>query len=361
MAAAGTLRTLPEQAHGVDFWSNDYLGFSRLQSPAGANFTTAPGSRLISGNHPAIEALEARIAVHHGAEAALLFGSGYSANTGLLSCLAGRTDTLIYDEAIHASMRDGVRLSGAAARRCKHNSVSAAEELIGAARADGETFFLTESRFSMDGDTPPLAELSELCQRTGTHLIVDEAHSVGLDGKWGAGLVSQLGLAEHVFARVITYGKAPGYSGAAVIGSHDLRSYLINRCRPFIFTTAPRPEWIAGLDHVYNLLEDRQAAATAQLGDRVRYFHDRVYEAGLLPYCLPGSGPIQLFSVPGAHRVMRFEEGLRSAGYLVKGIRSPTVPAGRERLRLCLHTFNTLAEIDGLVGTMADIAKKLSA
>ena len=347
----GQFRRLPPAREGVDFWSNDYLGFSRRLRFSAAPTSHAPGSRLISGNAPATEALENRIAAFHGYPAALLFGSGYLANLGLLSCLARRTDTIVYDEFIHASLRDGIRLSGATARRCQHNDLDFFARALTAARSDGQVFVVTESRFSMDGDTAPLRALAELCREFGAALIVDEAHATGLEGSNGAGMVEALGLQDEVFASVVTYGKAPGYHGAAVLGSKGLRDYLVNFSRPFIYTTAPPPVQIAGLEAVYDLLRDEQREAYDTLRRTIAYYRRRC------PGHLNGSdagrtGPIQVISLPGNEVVMEAESQLADAGYLVKAIRSPTVAAGSERLRLCLHAFNTESEIDGLLKSL---------
>ncbi len=351
-ATRGTLRELPGERSGVDFWSNDYLGFARIARPAPSATPFSSGSRLISGDHAAIHRLERRIAVFHGYPAALLFGSGYLANLGLLSCIAGRTDTIIYDELIHASLRDGIRLSGAAARRCKHNSVADAERLLRNARSDGQRVVVTEGRFSMDGDIAPLRELADLCQRLGAWLIVDEAHSVGLAGPKGAGLVAELGLQGHTLATVVTYGKAPGYQGAAVLGSESLREYLINFCRPFIYTTGPHAEQVSGLQATYDLLQERQTDAVGNLKRIITYYHNTITRSGLSAQVQVADGPIQIIPLAGNDEVMRVESLLMEAGYLVKGIRSPTVAAGSERLRICLHAFNTRKEVDGLIGLL---------
>ncbi|NJB85474.1 8-amino-7-oxononanoate synthase [Lewinella marina] len=362
LRAAGNLRRLPGNPAGIDFWSNDYLGFSRLLGRGHASelVHTAPGSRLISGDHPAISGLEADIAAFHGFPAALLFGSGYSANLGLLSCLARRTDTIVYDELIHASLRDGIRLSGAAARRCPHNSLVQAARILTAARGDGQTFFVTESRFSMDGDRAPLAELADLCHHHGAHLIVDEAHAIGLDGPSGAGLVAQLGLAGAVFATVVTYGKAPGYHGAAVLGSNDLRDYLINFSRPFIFTTAPRPAYVTGLREVYDLMGTQQPELRQQLQRVIEGYRSLATEH-LGELAAPNDGPIQLVHLPGNERVMALEGHLRERGLLVKAIRSPSVPPGTERLRICLHAFNSVGEVEQLIDGLTTGLAKISA
>ena len=350
----GRFRSLPPPREGVDFWSNDYLGFSRLlrfTEPAAGH---APGSRLISGNSAAAEELERRIARFHGHPAALLFGSGYLANLGLLSCLARRTDTIVYDEFAHASLRDGIRLSGATARRCRHNDLNFFARSLSAARSDGQLFVVTESRFSMDGDTAPLPSLVRLCREYGARLIVDEAHATGLDGPSGAGLVAEYGLQAEIFATVVTYGKAPGYHGAAVLGHPDLRDYLVNFCRPFVYTTAPPPAQLAGLQAVYDLLASEQGDAVTAL-KRITDYYLRMSAEVVGGVDAVRSGPIQIIPVPGDEAVMEAESQLGSAGYLVKGIRSPTVAAGSERLRVCLHAFNSEAEVDGLLQTLSSL------
>lgn len=341
---AGTYRQLPGHPEGIDFWSNDYLGFSRLldtPTSALADGTTSPGSRLISGDHPSYTAVERRIATFHGFPAALVFGSGYLANVGLLSCIGRRTDTILYDELIHASCRDGIRLSQATARKFRHNEVAHLAELIERSRKDGQVFVVTEGRFSMDGDQAPLPKLAAICESLGAHLIVDEAHSIGIDGPQGRGLVTKHGLQAQVFAVVYTYGKAPGYHGAAVAGSERLRDYLINFSRPFIYTTAPRPEFWYGLSRVYDILESEQEKRMATLSRLAVHFQQQ--------------GPIQIIPLPGNEAVLQAERRLLNAGFLVKGIRSPTVPAGRERLRICLHAFNTEEEVERLLETLSPV------
>lgn len=314
----------------------------------------SPGSRLISGDSPALNELEHRIARFHGFPSATLFNSGYTANLGLLGCLGRRTDTIIYDELIHASLRDGIRLSGAAARRCQHNLEGEFNQAIAAARPDGQRFLVTESRFSMDGDTAPLTELAGLCERSGAHLIVDEAHSFGLDGASGKGLVAELGLQPKVFATVVTYGKAGGYHGAAVLGGHELKDYLINFCRPLIYTTASGAEQVAGVNAVYDRLEDEHGNRHNRLQRVIQYFRTAVTDSEIATYASGNAGPIQTVNIAGNDRVMEAEKILLAAGILVKGIRGPTVPAGKERLRICLHAFNTESEVDRLLGALRD-------
>ena len=361
---AGIYRTLPGERQGVDFWSNDYLGFAHTQRSGGVFASTggfastgefasiAPGSRLISGDDPSITKLERRIANFHGQPAALLFSSGYTANLGLLSCLARRGDTIIYDALIHASIRDGIRLSGAAARRCKHNDVGDIRRLLAAAPTEGQRFVVTESRFSMDGDVAPIAELAVACAGEGANLIVDEAHSIGIDGDRGAGLVAELGLQGQVLATVTTYGKAPAASGAAVLGSESLRDYLVNFSRPFIFTTGPRPEQLGGIARGYDLLIGSQKETRARLAKVIDRFSINTFYQRVQGPTGQVSGPIQLVYPRGKGNVMDLEADLLADGYLVKGIRYPSVARGEERLRICLHAFNTLEEVDGLCGSL---------
>lgn len=360
--ARGSYRELAGDPPGVDFWSNDYLGLgartpvqSPLEKRGTSNHHGATGSRSISGDHPDYQALEARIAAYHGQPAALVFTSGYTANLGLLSALLRRTDTIVYDELMHASCRDGIRLGQATALRFRHNDLEDLRKQLSKARPDGQPFVLTEGRFSMDGDLAPLAEIAAICRETGAHLIVDEAHSVGVEGDKGAGLVAELGLATEVFATVVTYGKAFGFHGAAVLGSADLRYYLINTCRPFIYTTGPAPAQWAGIAAAYNRMESLHAERCGLLGQRVKDFQWAVENAGLRAMVPLVQGPIQTVRLPGNEAVMAAEAACREAGFLVKGIRSPTVKVGEERLRVCLHSFNGVEEVGELVGVLASL------
>ena len=178
----------------------------------------------------------------------------------------------MYDELSHACCRDGIRLGHATAQRFAHNDLEGLRRRLEKARPDGQTFVLTESRFSMDGDLAPLAAMAELCKVFGAHLIVDEAHSGGLDGEAGRGMVHHLGLSPGIFATIITYGKAFGAHGASVVGSEDLREYLINTARPFIYSTAPAAAQYAVIGRAYDTLETEHGARTEALSGNVRYF-----------------------------------------------------------------------------------------
>lgn len=351
----GGLRRLPGTLPPVDFCSNDYLGLARdlprTESAAGG----ATGSRLISGDRNEYVAIEQQIADFHAASAALVFPSGYAANTGLLSCLPQRGDTVLYDELIHASLRDGLRLSPARAYAFRHNDTSHLAERL--ERATGAIFVVVESVYSMDGDTGPLAAYAELAERYGAALIVDEAHATGIYGPNGSGLVTELGLAQRVLARTVTFGKALGSHGAAVLGPAELRDYLVNFSRPFIYTTGLSPQGWQQVSVAYDRLRSEQPVRLTALRSRIDYFRQRA-ESMLEDGLLSASGPIQGVLLPGNECVVAAEAALKAAGIAVKAIRHPTVPAGAERLRICIHSFNTEPEIDRLLATLVGFKKE---
>ncbi len=345
--AQGLLRQLPAPLAGIDFCSNDYLGYARrFATEAASEAQRAPGatgSRLISGNSIQAEALEQRIAQFHQAEAALLYTSGYTANLGLLSCLLDRGDTYIYDELAHASLRDGIRLSAAHAFSFAHNDLDDLRKKI--SRARGQVCIVVESLYSMDGDVAPLREMVELAEETGAVLVVDEAHTLGVFGEKGEGLVAQLGLSPRVPLRVVTFGKALGTHGAAVLCGASLRQYLLNFSRAFIYTTALPPVTLSHIDRAYAALE-RGETAIHTLRERIAYYARLAERYPFLQPVMPGA--VQSIAVPGNEAVRKLAHFLQQEGLAVMPILSPTVPAGSERIRICLHAFNTEAELDQL-------------
>jgi len=356
--AAGTRRRLTQPAAGlVDFSSNDYLGLSRhpkvqaaLQQ-ATAEAAGSTGSRLLTGNSAATEALETHLAQFHRTEAALLFTSGYAANMGFFSAVPRRGDTILYDEASHASVKDGIRSSFATAWSFRHNDLADLERRL--ARATGAVFVAVESLYSMDGDMAPLAELAAFCQSRGLYLVVDEAHSNGIYGPAGEGLVTDLGLEAAVFARILTFGKALGSQGAAVAGPTVLRDYLLNFSRPFIYTTALPPLTIAGLTMAYQVLPNLTAERRQLfvLSDYLKATLNTV--SGLrVPLESHIIHPVFFPQQPGPEAARRIAAAAQQAGFDVRPIVSPTVPAGTERLRLIVHSYNTEAEIDGLAAVL---------
>ncbi|WP_276497380.1 aminotransferase class I/II-fold pyridoxal phosphate-dependent enzyme [Pontibacter litorisediminis] len=358
-AAQGNLRALKTTSGLTDFCSNDYLGLARSEKlralihkeedkykhlPLGAT-----GSRLLSGNHPLFEELEGMIARYHHAEAALLFNSGYTANVGLLSALPQRGDTVLYDEASHASMKDGLRLSFAKSYAFRHNNVEDLRQKL--ERTSGQVYVLVESVYSMDGDQAPLRELAHVCNAHKAALIVDEAHAVGLYGAKGEGLVSALGLAQEVFARVLTYGKAMGLHGAAVVGPQVLREFLINYSRAFIYTTGLPTHALVALKCAYTLLPELN-----QEREKVKRLAHLLYRklnniSGIS--CSPEGSVILSVFQQQPQQLKALAAALQQQGFDVRPVLPPTVPQGTERLRVIVHAFNTEEEIEGLVQAIA--------
>lgn len=347
-AAQGALRRPANKQHLVDFSSNDYLSLARLPlALPDLPLAGSTGSRLLSGHYTQLDELETLLCTVHRGEAALVFNSGYSANLSLLGTLPRRSDVVLYDALIHASMHDGLRLSPATAFAFAHNDLQDLEVQLNA--HVGKTIFVAvESVYSMDGDQAPLVDLVALCERYGAYLMVDEAHSTGWCGPAGGGLCVQLGLAERVFARLYTFGKAIGAHGAAVVGSTLLRDYLINFARPLIYTTAPSPHTIQRVHAIYQHLQHEGDRLAQALQARIHYFKTTLQEAELPYVLLPSDSPIQCMVVPGNAAVVACSQYLEGAGLDVRPIRRPTVASGSERLRICLHTHNTWAELDVL-------------
>ena len=337
----------------TDFCSNDYLSFARSETikrqvkntaETIATFSGATGSRSISGNTAFAEELEQFIATFHNAEAGLLFNSGYDANLGLFSCIAKKEDTIICDELIHASIIDGCRLSYAGRFRFAHNDVEDLEKKL--QKAKGNIFVAVESVYSMDGDMAPLTEIVSVCKKYHANLIVDEAHATGVFGGQGKGLVNQFGLEKQVFARVHTFGKAMGCHGAIVVGSTALRNYLINFARSFIFTTALPLHSLLTVRCAYEqLLAD--GFNNDYLHELIQHFKNDFHVTGDI-YLIDSISPVQSLIIPGNQRVRNVSGQLQAKGFDVRAIVSPSVPVGKERLRISLHMHNTKEQVDQL-------------
>jgi len=358
-SAENRLRTLTCSDIAVDFCSNDYLGLARSdvfrkhieaevsQIPSFKNGAT--GSRLLSGNHPYTEATEKVIARFHNTEAALLFNSGYDANVGLLSAVPQRGDTLLCDELIHASLIDGARLSYAQRLRFKHNDLADLERRL--QKVTGLCYVVVESIYSMDGDAAPLHQISALCQQYQAHLIVDEAHAIGVLGANGTGLVQALDLQHQVFARVVTFGKAMGCHGAAILGSETLKSYLVNFARSFIYTTAAPLHQQAAIRCAYHLLS--RHPYTQELQYKISLYNQ--YMSGSHLERIYSDSCIQTILFHNAQEAKQAAATLREKGFDARAILSPTVPEGRERLRICLHLYNTDQEIQQLTTALSEL------
>jgi 8-amino-7-oxononanoate synthase len=360
-------RSLRTSKKLIDFCSNDYLGFSQKlkQNSEIYSFPSgATGSRLLAGNTQFVEDLEQEIADFHGAEAGLIFNSGYDANVGLLSCLPQKNDLLFTDELIHASMIDGARLSYATRCKFKHNDVEDLERKIVHSQApqppEGESktdinsdlqtpplgvggLIAIESVYSMDGDLANLEAIVNLSEKYGANLIVDEAHATGIFGKNGRGLVSELGLEDKVFARIVTFGKALGCHGAIVLGSKNLRDYLINFARPFIYSTAAPMHIHESVRQAYQLLKSPDFS-NKKLYSLIEFFKEQAKQVPDLEL-IESSSAIQCIIISGNEKCREVATKLQNAGLDIRPIVSPTVPKGKERLRICLHEFNTEEEI----------------
>lgn len=350
----GNLRQLTIPDGHIDFLSNDYLGFATsgllINNRPVENISRqsgSTGSRLLSGNSIEAEKLEKLVARFHYAEGALLFNSGYDANMGLLSCIASRDTTILYDELCHASLIDGIRLSQCTRKyKFRHNDVPDLEEKLKKYNPQGPVIVVVESIYSMDGDMAPLQELVNKCEQYQAQLIVDEAHATGIFGTKGEGLVCALNLQDKVFARVHTFGKALGCHGAVVVGSNILKQYLVNFARSFIYTTALPLHAIDTIRKAYELLSSA-SFSHQPLHELISYFRSNVMQSGINGW-KDSLSPIQILVTGNNEQAKLYARTLQEGGIQVKPILHPTVPQGEERLRICLHTFNTRDEIDPL-------------
>ena len=335
---SGSYRSLSLFQDFVDFFSNDYLGLSRKLKVESQKFdrSGSTGSRLISGNSLAAENCERFLAEFFQSEAALVFNSGYDANIGLFSSVPQKGDTIIYDALIHASIRDGIRLSHAKSYSFTHNNLHDLEKKL--TLSEGSVFVAVESLYSMDGDICPIDEMMRLCAKYNAYLIVDEAHAVGVLGEKGKGLTFN----KNVFARIITFGKGYGFHGAAVLGSKELINYLINFARSFIYTTALPVQDYQFIQQQIEASTDDQLRVVLQ--SNIDYFRSKLNYQGVSE----NTSPIQILEVPGVENALRLAKSLQDNNFAVKAILSPTVPEGKERIRICIHAFNTKEEIEKL-------------
>lgn len=350
----GSLRSLISLYPKIDFSSNDYLGFSskgllndeikKLDSSIKVGST---GSRLISGNSNLFNEIENEIAKFHHSESALIYNSGYDANLGLLSSVPQKGDLILSDELIHASLIDGIRLSFATHYKFKHNDVSSLKELLERhENGFNEIYVVVESVYSMDGDCAPLLDILKLCDKNNIHLIVDEAHAIGVFGEQGRGLCDELHIEKDCFARIYTFGKAMGCHGAAIVGSEELKKYLINFSRSFIYTTAMSEHSLLSIKSAYQLLAITNEIE--KLRSNISYFNSRINNSSNF---IESESAIHSKLISGNTQVQEAEKKLQHLDIFVKSIKSPTVKEGQERLRICLHSFNSKQEIDLLLSS----------
>jgi len=362
-----SLRSLGLRQDLLDFSSNDYLGFSRSKKMYNKacsilkqyNYQAngATGSRLLTANHPLYLDTEKQIATFHNTPTALIFNSGYDANIGFFSSVPQRGDVILYDALCHASIRDGISMSHAKGYKFAHNNLQGLEALLETQKktnkTNAEIYVVTEAVFSMDGDIPPLKAVATLCKKHNAYLIVDQAHATGVIGPKGKGLVQELDLEDLVFARIVTFGKALGCHGAAILGSGELKSYLINFARSFIYTTALPPHTLATIGAAYRELE-HNSDAIKKLQDNISTLQKSILDAQLTPHFIPSQSAIHCCVIKGNKATKDVAALLQQNKFDVKAILSPTVPKGQERLRICLHSYNKKEDIKALVALLKE-------
>ncbi len=362
---AGNLRKLTTNEGLEDFFSNDYLGLAKSEKLFKAaekelnrhflasNRNGSTGSRLLSGNSAYVIALENYLASFFHAENTLLFNSGYNANLSILSSVPQKDDTILYDELIHASLKEGARLSFAKRFSFKHNNLADLEKKL--QKATGEVYLVVESVYSMDGDFCPLEELVTLAEGYKAHVILDEAHSTGLWGVQGNGLACDKKLEDKIFARIYTFGKAMGIHGACIAGSEFLINYLINFARPFIYTTSLPPHSLASVKAAFELVKDSGELRTT-IFRKINLFKEEFNKQLGAANCLliESGSPIQALKIAGNSKAKAVAEKLSAKGFDVRAILSPTVKEGEERLRLCLHVYNEDEQLVTLVKALKE-------
>lgn len=345
---------------GIDFTSNDYLALAdapRLKAavsdalargvPVGAG-----GSRLLRGNHPEHEALEAEAAAFFGAERMLFFGSGYAANVAILATLPQKGDLVVHDEFVHASAHEGMAVGRAATISARHNDANAVEDAIRTWRAEGgigHPWIVVESLYSMDGDRPSLAELAGLADRHDGFLVIDEAHATGTHGPDGRGLAAPFEGRENVVA-LHTCGKALGASGALVGASRTLCDYLVNRARPFIYATAPAPLIAAAVREGLRIMVE-EPERRERFGRLVAFANAEI----VARVGVPGSGSQILPVIVGDNgRAARIAGRIQAEGFDLRAIRPPTVPEGTARLRIAITLNVDEATITAMYDRLAE-------
>ena len=335
---------------GIDFSSNDYLGLSThprvvqaMIDAVGREGAGSTGSRLLRGDRDSFTDVERRFAAFKGTERALYFSSGYLANLAVLTTLAESGDVIFSDALNHASLIDAVRLSHADYLVIPHADVESLEPLIAAHSAEHQAFIVTESIFSMDGDAAPLDGYASLCRVTGAALVVDEAHAVGTRGPRGSGMLEEMGLDPNSVISINTAGKALGVSGAFVAGPEWAIEYLIQRARPFVFSTAPPPAVASALLASLDVVES-DPQLRERLNSRVERLHGALKANGIAV-----SGPpshIVPIVIGDNERAMAAAQAMQSQGFDVRAIRPPSVPAGTARLRITVNVNLDDAIID---------------
>ena len=337
------LKDWPEA--NIDFFSNDYLGLANSVSKTDGSEGSG-GSRLLAGNHKEHIELEAQLSAFYGGEA-LLFNSGFDANLSLFSSIPQKGDVILYDSKVHNSIRQGIRLSHAQAYKFEHNDLDKLEVQL--KKHEGKNVFVgVESVYSMDGNSCDLPALVTLCEKYKAAIILDEAHSNGILGKNGEGMAVEYGLEKKIFARMMGFGKAIGRHGSAVVGSNALKDYLLNFAHPFIYSTAMSCAQVNSIKHAFEVMGN-EPERRKSLFDNIQYFKE---QSSNLERVVATNSPIQFIKAPGNKNAKELAKKLIGQGINIAPVLSPTVDLGFERLRVCLHSFNTKDEIDLLLSKL---------
>lgn len=345
--------------------SNNYLGLAdhpvlkEAAIRAVEQYGTGSGaSRLVSGNMELHEALEARIASFKRTEAALLFNSGYAANTGVIPAIVGKGDVIFSDRLNHASIVDGALLSRARLVRYPHNDVASLRRLLAGTEPAGRRLIVSDGVFSMDGDLASLADLVKLKKEFGALLMVDDAHGTGVLGETGRGSAELFNVMAEIDIQMGTFGKALGSFGAYIAASREIVDYLVNRARSFIFSTALPPAVLAASLAALDLVDSEEGARLRKrVADNTDLFRSALQEAGFSTMASE-TQIIPLF-VGDAGPTMEFSQQLLAEGIFVQGIRPPTVPAGSCRLRCTVMATHTMEELAWAAETIKRIGKRL--
>lgn len=336
----------------IDFTSNDYLGVvkNRMGEEPDAYQDLPHGAtsvRLLTGTHPIHLAFEKWCATFYEGEAAMLFGSGFSANLGVIEAVAQRGDVILYDKLIHASLRDGVRLSLARNFSFEHNDFTDLRNKLMRLKPEkgGDVFVIVESLYSMDGDLTDMIALTNLCEEFGAYIIVDEAHSTGVYGEQGKGWCHEQGVHHRIFARIYTFGKGIGRKGAVVVTSEAVNRFLVNRCHTFIYSTAFSPSEVSRIWAALRATTQMDDARKRlfDLSEFANYWFSKIEGV----HFEPNNSPLKPIFIGGSSVAVtnKLVQILKQEGIIARIVLSPVVPPGTERIRIALHSYNTEAEI----------------
>ncbi len=353
-------RVLIEGREIILLSSNNYLGLANHPRVKEAAIRAierygfgSGASRLISGNMSLHEELEERLARFKGVESALIFNSGYTANTGVIPAIAGIGDFIYSDELNHASIIDGSRLSRAEIRVYPHKDMNALEDLLKKEKGQGRKLIITDTVFSMDGDIAPLKEIYDLSRMYDAILMIDEAHATGVLGKKGRGAIEHFNLKDNDIIQMGTLGKALGTFGAYIAGSKELINYLISKARSFIYTTSLPPSVLAAAIEAINIIEE-DGSLLKRLWDNRKRFIESLHSSGF--DTLRSETPIIPVFIGDAHKAIKMAEFLFEQGIFAPAIRPPTVPEGRSRIRTTVMATHTKEDIEKAVKALSKVA-----